>query len=101
MAMELRGSLNLSKYFKLSSNQPKFYGKALINGVEYTLKGWEKVRQDTGEVWISLLFEDPADQEEKLAEEFAPTPKRMEPVRRPRTVQPRHHQELSDDDVPF
>ena len=35
MAMELRGALNFSKYYKPGSNQPKFYGKALIEGVEY------------------------------------------------------------------
>lgn len=74
MAMELRGSLNLSK-FERKPNQPKYYGKCLIKGVEYRLKGWEKVRQDTGEVWISLLFEDPEAEAERLAEEFAPEPK--------------------------
>lgn len=57
MAMEMRGSLNLSKFYNPGTNQPKFYGKALIGGKEHVLKGWEKVRQDTGEVWISLLFE--------------------------------------------
>lgn len=55
MAMEMRGTLNVSKFQK-NSNQPRFYGKCLINGVEYKLKGWEKINTD-GEPWISLLFE--------------------------------------------
>ncbi len=60
MAMEMRGSLNVSKFYR-NANQPRFYGKALINGVEYELKGWEKVN-DKGEPWISLLFEEPFEQ---------------------------------------
>ena len=70
MAMEMRGSLNLSKSYK-KPNQPKFYGKALIEGKEYAIKGWEKVRQDTGEVWISLLFEDPAEEGAREFEQMA------------------------------
>lgn len=56
MAMNMRGSLNVSQYQKTPA-QPRFYGKALIHGVEYTIKGWEK-ESDRGP-WISLLFEDP------------------------------------------
>ena len=89
--MELRGSLNLSK-FERKPNQPKYYGKALINGVEYKIKGWEKVRQDTGEVWISLLFEDPAEEADRLSEEFAPAPKKE--VRT-------YKKDWRDDDIPF
>lgn len=91
MAMELRGSLNLSK-FERKPNQPKYYGKALISGVEYKLKGWEKVRQDTGEVWISLLFEDPEAEAERLAEEFAPAPKKEARSSK---------KDWRDDDTPF
>jgi len=87
--MELRDSLNVSK-FERKNNQPKYYGKALIEGVEYKIKGWEKVRSDTGEVWISLLFEDPTQEAEKLAEEFAPAPKKTKP----------NWRDL-DDDIPF
>lgn len=91
MAMELRGSLNLSK-LKTNPNQPKYYGKALINGVEYKLKGWEKVRQDTGEVWISILFEDLEAEAERLSEEFAPAPKKeMRSFKK----------DWRDDDIPF
>lgn len=96
MAMEMRGSLNLSKYYT-KSNQPKYYGKALINGVEYTLKGWEKVRGDTGEVWVSLLFEDPATEAERNASEFAPAPKE-----KPRsTGREPVNTDWIDDDIPF
>ncbi len=56
MAMNMRGSLNVSQYQKTPA-QPRFYGKALIHGVEYVIKGWEK-ESDRGP-WISLLFEDP------------------------------------------
>ena len=91
MAMEMRGSLNLSKYYT-KPNQPKFYGKALIEGVEYIVKGWEKVRQDTGEVWISLLFEDPAQEAERHAQEFAPAPKKL--PSKPNMMD-------IDDDIPF
>ena len=58
MAMEMRGSLNVSS-FKKTEAQPGFYGRALINGVEYNIKGWEK--EGKNGPWISLLFEDPAD----------------------------------------
>ena len=56
MAMNMRGSLNVSQFQKTPA-QPRFYGKALIHGVEYAIKGWEK-ESDRGP-WISLLFEDP------------------------------------------
>ena len=90
MAMEMRGSLNLSAYYT-RKEQPKYYGRALINGVEYNLKGWEKVRADTGEVWISLLFEDPAQEAERNASEFAPAPKK----------QPKRDPDWRDYDIPF
>jgi hypothetical protein len=64
MAMEMRGSLNLSAYYK-RPDQPKFYGRALINGKTYDIKGWEK--DGPKGKWISLLFED---LETKNAEEF-------------------------------
>jgi len=72
MAMELRGSLNVSAFQK-KPEQPKYYGRAMINGVEYELKGWEK--DGSKGKWISLLFEHPDQKAERLAEEFAPTPK--------------------------
>lgn len=63
MAMEMRGSLNVSKFQK-TPQQPRFYGSAIINGVEYELKGWEKVNTK-GEPWISLLFEQKGEQFEQ------------------------------------
>lgn len=57
MAMEMRGALNLSKYYKPGSNQPRFYGRVLINGKTYNLKGWEKSGPEGP--WISLMVEDP------------------------------------------
>jgi hypothetical protein len=85
MAMEMRGSLGLSKYFT-KPNQPKFYGKCLIDGVAYEIKGWEKDGPEGK--WISLCFEEKKSEEEKVRarqEEFAP-------LRKP-------HE--SDGDVPF
>lgn len=84
MTMEMRGSLNLSKYYT-KPNQPKFYGKALIQGVEYEIKGWEKDSLDGK--WISLCFEEKneAAKVQQRREEFAPSNK---PHR-------------SDDDFPF
>lgn len=99
MAMEMRGSLNLSKYYT-KSNQPKFYGKGLINGVEYEIKGWEKVRADTGEVWISLLFEDPADKVKRLEDEFAPAPKEKTLVAK-EPISYKHVNIDDIDDIPF
>lgn len=92
MAMDMRGALNLSKYYT-RSEQPKYFGKALINGVEYVLKGWEKVNPNSGEVWISLLFEDPATIEKKRSEEFASS--------KPRMKQPAPNYLDLDDDIPF
>ena len=88
MAMEMRGSLNLSAYYT-RKDQPKYYGKALINGVEYTLKGWEK--EGPKGVWISLLFEDPTQEAERHASEFAPAPKK----------QSKRDPDWRDDDIPF
>lgn len=82
MAMELRGSLNLSKFQK-KPEQPKYYGRAMIGGVEYELKGWEKTGPNGP--WISLLFEHPDEKAERLANEFAPAPKEkptLNPVKR-------------------
>ena len=70
MAMEMRGSLNLSAYYT-RKDQPKYYGRALINGVEYNIKGWEK--EGPKGVWISLLFEDTATVEKKRSAEFSRT----------------------------
>lgn len=55
--MNMRGSLHISKYYQ-KPTQPRFYGKATVNGVTYKIKAWEKVGP-TGEPWISILFEDP------------------------------------------
>lgn len=92
MAMEMRGSLNLSTFYK-RADQPKYYGRALINGVEYDIKGWEK--DGLKGKWVSLLFEDPADKQKQREDEFAPAPKEKpsstgrEPV------------DYGKDDVPF
>ena len=83
--MELRGALRVSK-FKKTDAQPKYYGSAEINGKTYALKGWEKQGKDG--MWISILFEEPEDDEE-----FAPTPKG-----KPRSVP--DFGDL-DDDIPF
>ena len=56
MAMEMRGSLNVSGY-QTKPTQPRFYGTCLIDGVEYKIKGWEK--NGPRGPWISLLFENP------------------------------------------
>ena len=90
MAMELRGALNFSKYYKPGSNQPKFYGKALIEGVWYTVKGWEK--EGPKGVWISLLFEDQTTVEQRRSEEFAPTPTKTKIISNWKDL---------DDDIPF
>ena len=87
-AMELRGSLNLSAYYT-RKEQPKYYGRALINGVEYNLKGWEK--EGPKGVWISLLFEDPAEARKRNENEFAPAPKK----------QPKRDPDWRDYDIPF
>lgn len=71
MAMNMRGSLNVSKFQKTPA-QPRFYGKALIHGVVYEIKGWEK--ETNGEPWISLLFEDPVHGEPKLETEKVKKP---------------------------
>ena len=89
MAMEMRGSLNLSAYYT-RKDQPKYYGRALINGVEYILKGWEK--ESPKGVWISLLFEDPATVEQRRSEEFAPTPTKTKIIPNWKDL---------DDDIPF
>lgn len=68
MAMEMRGSLNLSK-FRNTPNQPTYYGKCLINGVEYHVKGWEK--ENNGQPWISLLFETEMDRGAVRSREFS------------------------------
>lgn len=87
-AMELRGSLNLSKFYT-APNKPKYYGKALIEGVEYQIKGWEK--EGPKGVWISLLFEDPAEARKRNENEFAPVPKEK----------PAPNWKDLDDDIPF
>ena len=89
MAMEMRGSLNLSAYYT-RKEQPKYYGRALINGVEYKLKGWEK--EGPKGVWISLLFEDQTTVEQRRSEEFAPTPTKTKIISNWKDL---------DDDIPF
>jgi hypothetical protein len=105
--MNMRGSLNVSRYQK-SAAQPRFYGKALIHGVEYTIKGWEK--ENAQGPWISLLFEDPLHGEPT---EEAPAAPRLSvfskplsaPVERAATPPPvddrRNKSDLFDDDIPF
>ncbi len=88
MAMEMRGSLNLSQYYT-KPNQPKFYGRALIDGKTYDIKGWEK--DGPKGKWISLLFEDP---ETKNAEEF-------EQMAKPKAKEDKQTIEWLDDDIPF
>ena len=92
MAMEMRGSLNLSAYY-MRPEQPKYYGRALINGVEYNLKGWEK--EGPKGVWISLLFEDPTTVEKKRSAEFSRTDEQV-PLDAYRDSLNR-----IDDDIPF
>lgn len=65
MAMNMRGSLNVSKFQKPGSNSPRFYGRCIIDGKTYNIKGWEKEGRDGP--WISILFEP---LEEKQEEEF-------------------------------
>lgn len=107
MAMNMRGSLNVSRFQKTPA-QPRFYGKALIHGVEYTVKGWEK--DSPHGPWISLLFEDPLHGDP--APEAAPAAKPSvfsKPLPAPveRTQAPasfdnrRDNPDLFDDDVPF
>lgn len=62
MAMDMRGSLNVSKFYKAGSNAPRFYGRCVINGVTYNLKGWDKQGKDGP--WISLLFEPMCEQDD-------------------------------------
>ncbi len=96
MAMDMRGSLNVSEFQK-SPDQPRFYGKALINGVSYKLKGWEK--DGAKGPWISLLFE----------EEGAATAKPQQPTKpqlfsKPMPAAkapPKHIGDQYDDDIPF
>jgi hypothetical protein len=90
--MELRGALNLSKYYR-EPNQPRFYGRALINGILYDLKGWEKTNAQ-GEPWISLLFEI---REQFVVEESTKpvAPSRM--FETPRT----DTSWIGEDDIPF
>lgn len=82
MAMELRGSLNLSKY-RTKPTQPRFYGRALINGKEYKIKGWEKTGAEGP--WISLLFEEPESEDT-----FSDPPTLFS-----------NDLQIDDDDVPF
>lgn len=102
MAMDMRGSLNLSKFYT-KSNQPKFYGKAMVEGKEYLVKGWEKIRSDTGEVWVSLLFEPT-----EIVDDFtSPELKKPTPYSTPSTpqhikkIKPVKQPEWREDDIPF
>lgn len=69
MAMDMRGSLNVSKFQK-GNNSPRFYGRCIINGETFNIKGWEKEGKDGP--WVSLLFE-PLDSGEDF-EQCAPRP---------------------------
>lgn len=51
---ELSGSL-FKNQKREKDTHPNLQGTALINGVEYWVSGWTKVRQD-GDKWISLAF---------------------------------------------
>jgi len=101
--MNNRGTLNVSK-FQTKANQPRFYGRANINGVAYELKGWEKTTP-SGEPWISILFEETGEEFESA--KATPTTQSsvfsqaaIKPVRRPATaVQPSLID--MDDDIPF
>lgn len=103
MAMNMRGSLNVSRFQK-SPAQPRFYGKALIHGVEYIVKGWEK--ESAQGPWISLLFEDPLHGDP--AEETPATKSSIfskplpTPVETPTPLDNhRIRSDLFDDDIPF
>jgi len=101
MAMNMRGSLNVSSFQK-SPVQPRFYGRALIHGVEYIIKGWEK--ESAKGPWISLLFEDPLhgdSAEETSAVKSSVFSKPLPaPVEAP-TDNRRNRSDLFDDDIPF
>jgi len=104
MAMDMRGTLNVSKFQK-TPDQPRFYGKCLINGVEYSLKGWEKEGRD-GLPWISLLFEGGDDGFEQAAPKKAslftqPTPEPRKPTPIPKDLGAGYSDLLGDDDAPF
>lgn len=92
MAMNMRGSLNVSQFQK-NPSQPRFYGKALIHGVEYIIKGWEK-ESERGP-WISLLFEDP------LHGNPTPEPSVEKPQIFSRRVGSGFSSGSMEDDVPF
>lgn len=102
MAMDMRGSLNVSKFYKAGSNAPRFYGRCVINGVTYNLKGWDKQGKDGP--WISLLFEPICEQDDfeqcapKKASLFS-TPDEPQPVKKQKLSIPTPN--WKDDDVPF
>ena len=89
MAMEMRGSLNLSQFYT-KPNQPKFYGRALINGKTYEIKGWEK--DGPRGPWISLMFEDP---ENKGEREF------LSGQEQTKSAEKQTVTDWIDDDIPF
>lgn len=80
--MDMRGALRISKFQK-TPQQPKWYGSAEIDGVRFTLKGWEKTDPKTGQPWISILFEE---SEEDCEARPAPRPPIVKDY---------------DDDIPF
>lgn len=97
--MNMRGSLNVSKFQKTPA-QPRFYGKATIHGVEYTIKGWEK--DSPSGPWISLMFEDPLH-----GNPDKPTPPVTDglfsaPMQRTLTAPPLDNlDDYDEDDIPF
>ena len=101
MAMEMRGSLNVSKFQK-GNNSPRFYGRCIISGETFNIKGWEKEGKDGP--WVSLLFE-PLDTQDDF-EQCAPrqkglfsTPDEPQPVKKQKLCVPTPN--WRDDDVPF
>lgn len=94
MAMDMRGSLNVSKFQK-TPQQPRFYGRALINGVQFDIKGWEKDGKDGP--WISLLFEE-------TGEEFDQKPQTQKQGLFSKPLNPLKKEYAApdfDDDIPF
>ena len=77
----------------------------MIEGKEYSVKGWEKVRSDTGEVWISLMFESTEAVDDFTSPELkkpAPysTPTEPQPVKKPKYSN-RPYVLDDNDDIPF
>lgn len=104
MAMDMRGTLNVSKFQK-GNNQPRFYGRCVINGTTYNMKGWEKEGRDGP--WISILFEPLATQDDFTSPELKKPsvfsqPGEVKPKgKMPDGYSPGYSDLLDEDDVPF